>query len=233
MRVLGLIPARGGSKGVPRKNIRVVEGRPLLWYTAQAAHAATRLTRVILNTDDEEIAEVGRACGLEVPFMRSAALGTDDTSTLAVIQDTLNRLEAEADHFDAVCLLQPTNPLRDAGEVDACIALLEASGADSVVTIRPVPAEHNPHWVYFRADDGTLALATGESAPLPRRQLLPPAFHRAGSVYVTRSAVIRDGSLFGRRTLGVEVSAHSAINIDSVADLDLATAALRERAGES
>ena len=75
MRVLGLIPARGGSKGVPRKNIRMVGGRPLLWYTAKAAQAATRLTRVILNTDDEEIAEVGRACGLEVPFMRSAALG--------------------------------------------------------------------------------------------------------------------------------------------------------------
>ena len=81
--------------------------------------------------------------------MRSDALGNDDTSTLAVIQDTLNRLEAGANHFDAVCLLQPTNPLRDAGEVDACIALLESSGADSVVTIRPVPAEHNPHWVYL------------------------------------------------------------------------------------
>ncbi|MEP6995499.1 MAG: acylneuraminate cytidylyltransferase family protein, partial [Acidobacteriota bacterium] len=226
MSVLGLVPARGGSKGIPRKNIRSLAGRPLLEYTAEAAAQARRLDRVILSTEDDEVAEVARRCGLEVPFLRPRDLAGDETPTLDVVQHALSWLEARGAVFDAVCLLQPTSPLRRAEDIDACIELCERSGADAVVTIVPVPPEHNPHWVYFRSSDGELRLATGEAAPIPRRQDLPPAFHRDGSVYVTRTKVVRQNSLYGRRLLGHPLDGARSINIDTPADWDRAEALL-------
>ncbi|MGH9901714.1 MAG: cytidylyltransferase domain-containing protein, partial [Pyrinomonadaceae bacterium] len=107
MRVLGLIPARGGSKGVPRKNIRALCGKPLLQYTAEAALSARSLARVILSTEDAEIADVGRRCGLEVPFVRPAELAEDTTPMLPVVQHALAQMEKDGESFDAVCLLQP------------------------------------------------------------------------------------------------------------------------------
>jgi CMP-N-acetylneuraminic acid synthetase len=217
--VLGLIPARGGSKGIARKNIRPLHGKPLLQYTAEAALAARRLSHVLLSTDDEEIATVGRQCGLDVPFMRPSELAQDSTPTLPVVQHALRWLEARGARFDAVCLLQPTNPLRRAGDIDGCIELFEESGADSVVTVLPVPAEYNPHWVYFQGPDGVLRLSTGDQAPITRRQDLPPAFHREGSVYVTRRDVVMESSsLYGNRTVGYVLTPEGSVNIDDLAD---------------
>src|SRR5262245_47339603 len=139
-RVLGLVPARGGSKGVPRKNIRLMADKPLLQYTAEAAPAARRLTRVVLSTDDETIARVGRGCGLDVPFVRPAHLAEDATPMLPVVQHALQWFDDNGVRFDAVCLLQPTSPLRRAADIDHCIEMLDATGADSVVTVLPVPA---------------------------------------------------------------------------------------------
>lgn len=228
MRVLGIIPARGGSKGVPRKNIRLLAGKPLLQYTAEAALGAKLLARVILSTDDSEIAEVGRQCGVEVPFMRPVELAQDNTPTLPVLQHAVRFLEDTGDRFDAICLLQPTAPFRRPGDIDDCIDLLIATGADSAVTVLPVPAEHNPHWVYFRDDQGFLRLSTGEDAPIPRRQLLPPAFHREGSVYVTRRDVLMvQNSLYGSRVTGYLMDPSRSVNIDTLADLERADALLR------
>ena len=228
IRVLGLIPARGGSKGVPGKNIKLLAGKPLLAYTAAAALAAQHLSRVVLSTDDEQIAAVGRACDIEVPFLRPAELAQDHSPTLPVVQHALRTLEAAGEQFDAVCLLQPTNPLRRAVDIDACITLFAREQADSVVTVLPVPAEYNPHWVYFRAADGSLRLSTGESTPIPRRQALPPAFHREGSVYVTRRDVIlEENSLYGQRVLGVELDPARSVNIDTPDDWAHAEALLQ------
>ena len=223
MRVLGLIPARGGSKGVPRKNIRLLYGRPLLAYTAEAALSSERLARVILSTDDEEIAAVGRSCGVEVPFLRPAELAQDQTPTLPVVQHALRSFEERGERFDAVCLLQPTNPLRRAEDIDACIALLEQNEADTVVSVLAVPAEYNPHWVYFQTADGRLQLSTGEATPIPRRQDLPPAFHREGSVYVTRCEVVLESqSLYGERLLGYQINPERSVNIDTSEDWERA-----------
>lgn len=228
MNVLGLIPARGGSKGVPRKNIKPLAGKPLLNYTAQAALASKHLTRVILSTEDDEIAAVGRACGVEVPFLRPAELAQDTTPTLPVVQHALQFLEEQGSHFDAVCLLQPTNPLRRAADIDGCIELLEREQADTVFTVLAVPAEHNPHWVYFRNGDGSLRLSTGEASPIPRRQDLPPAYHREGSVYVTRQDVVMvNHSLYGARVLGYEIERRRSVNIDTVSDWARAEALLQ------
>jgi CMP-N,N'-diacetyllegionaminic acid synthase len=219
MRVLGLIPARGGSKGVPRKNIRLLAGKPLLQYTAEAALASCQLTRIILSTEDEEIAEMGRRCGLDVPFLRPTELSQDATPTLPVVQHALQFLENLGEHYDAVCLLQPTNPLRKTETIDACIELLERHDADTVVTVLPVPAKYNPHWVYFKDAQELLHLSTGDQVPIPRRQELPPAFHREGSVYVTRCEVVMGAnSLYGRRMLGYAVDPLRSINIDNLDD---------------
>lgn len=219
MRVLGLIPARGGSQCVPRKNIKLLGGQPLLQYTAEAALKCRYLTKTILSTDDEEIAEVGQRCGLQVPFIRPVELAQDDTPMLEVVQHAVGWLEAERDCFDSICLLQPTNPFRRSDEIDACIELLETSAADAVMTILSVPAEHNPHWVYFTDESGLLSLSTGEESPVSRRQDLAPAFHREGSVYVTRrNVVMEDNSLYGQRLVGYLVNPENRVNIDTPED---------------
>lgn len=230
MRVLGLIPARGGSKGVPRKNVRLLGGKPLLQYTADSALGARCLTRVVLSTEDAEIADVGRRCGLEVPFMRPVELAADNTPSLPVVQHAIRALEALGDVFDAVCLLQPTNPLRTAADIDACIERLEVSGADSVVSVRVVPHEYNPHWVYFANEAGELRLSTSGALPITRRQDLPCAYHRDGSVYVVRRDVVMgQNSLYGERVVGYEIDARHTVNIDTVADWERAELLMASR----
>jgi len=230
-RTLGIITARGGSKGIPRKNIRFLGAKPLLQYTAEAALAAKRLTRVVLSTEDKEIAEVGRQCGLEVPFMRPPELARDEMPTLPVLQHAVRALEAAGESYDAICLLQPTTPFRSSENIDACIQLLAESGADCVMTVLPVPAEHNPHWVYFRNGDGLLRLSTGEETPISRRQMLPPAYHREGSVYVTRRDILMEqNSLYGSNVAGHLVDASKSVNLDTPGDWDRAETLLLQRA---
>jgi CMP-N-acetylneuraminic acid synthetase len=230
VRTLGLIPARGGSKGVPRKNLSLLGGKPLLAYTVESARAASRLTRLVLSTEDPEIAEVGRQLGVEVPFLRSRSLAEDTTPMLPVVQDAVKRLEEAGESYEAVCLLQPTCPLRRAGEIDACIELLERSGADAVVTVLPVPAEYNPYWVYLMGEGGQLRLALSASQPVPRRQDLPPAYHREGSVYVVRRRVVmEENSLYGHQLVGYPVDPVRRVNIDTADDLRRAEQLISER----
>lgn len=220
MRVLGIIPARGGSKGVPRKNIKLLCGQPLMAYTVHAAQAAKHLTQIVLSTEDEEIASVGRSLGLDVPFMRPADLATDVTPTLDVLLHVVSELETLGQFYDAICLLQVTNPMRKTQHIDDCIALLESDPkASSVISVLPVPTEYNPHWVYQTTSDGALRLFTGESTPIPRRQALPPAFHREGSVYVVRRDVLmNEKTLYGERVLGYSMENQDCCNIDTMDD---------------
>jgi CMP-N-acetylneuraminic acid synthetase len=229
-KVLGVIPARGGSKGIRGKNLAVLLGKPLLQYTAEAALAASSLSDTILSTDDEEIAEAGRGYGLEVPFMRPGELAADDTPTLPVLLHAVNFLQQLGREYDAVCLLQPTSPLRVPATIDGCVTMLFNSEADAVMTVLPVPHQYNPHWVYFQSDDGSLRIATGESQPISRRQELPPAYHREGSVYVVRRAVlVGEHSLYGKRVLGYPVDPKQSVNIDHPDDLRRADELLRGR----
>lgn len=217
MKALGVITARGGSKGIPGKNIRMLGGKPLLQYTIEAGQAARRLAHLLLSTDDEAIAAVGRACGVAVPFLRPPALARDDTPTLPVLQHAVRWFEAQGGRCDAVCLLQPTVPFRLARDIDACLELLERHDADAVVSVLPVPDKYNPHWTFEMQPEGWLALATGEPEPVPRRQDLPAAYHRDGSVYVTRRDVLMEqGSLYGRRLLGYPVQ--RTVNLDTPDD---------------
>lgn len=228
LKVIGIIPARGGSKGVPRKNIRLLAGKSLLAYSVESSLAAKRLDHVILSTDDLEIAETGRSLGVDVPFIRPAELSDDKAPTFPVVIHAVRHMEGFGMHFDAVCLLQPTNPFRTAKDIDACVELLETTGADSVVSVLRVPDQYNPNWVYWQNDRGEMTLSTGESSPVARRQDLPPAFHRDGTIYVTRRSVLYEcGNLYGERVQGYELDPARSVNIDTIDDWDLAEKMLK------
>lgn len=230
MRVLGLIPARGGSKGVPRKNIRLLGGTPLIGRSIDAARKAKRIDRVLVSTEDEEIASISKSLGAEVPFLRPASLAQDETPMLPVIVHAIEAVIAEGWMPDALCLLQPTFPFRRPEDIDACIEALETQAADCVISVHRVPAHFNPHWVYFERPDGSLQLSTGESQPIPRRQELPPAFHRSGAVYVSRVQTITEqGSLYGDRVVGYETAGESSCNIDTMDDWARAEALIAKR----
>lgn len=219
MRVLGLVTARGGSKGVPRKNARPLNGKPLLAYAILGALASGRITDVVVSTDDDEIADIARTYGASVPFMRPGELALDTTPMFPVVEHALKELGSRGDEYDAVCLLQPTNPLRRASDIDACIDLLFESNAESVVSVLPVPHEYNPKWVYWTVNGGGLKISTGEREPVSRRQDLPPAFHRDGSVYVTRTeTILVQKSLYGDRIYGYEIDPRYSVNIDTEDD---------------
>lgn len=222
MKILGLIPARGGSKGVPKKNIRLLGNKPLIAYTIDSAKESALLERTIVSTDSVEIFTVAESCGLKPPFLRPAELAQDDSTSLAVVQHALGFLESEGIFFDAVCLLQPTNPFREKGFVDTALQKFIDSDADSLVSVLPVPHEYNPHWVFEPDANGLLKIATGDEKIIPRRQELPKAYHRDGAFYVARTAVIKSGSLFGQNIGFYESNPAFHVNIDTTADWETA-----------
>ncbi|MEW6365161.1 MAG: acylneuraminate cytidylyltransferase family protein [Acidobacteriota bacterium] len=227
MRVLGLVTARGGSKGIPRKNIVPLCGRPLLAYTACPALAARRLQRVVLSTDDEEIATVGRAVGLEVPFLRPPELAGDRVGHVPVVQHAVGILEDCGDHFDAVMVLQPTSPLRLASDIDGSVELLEETGADSVISLARLGGWHPYKLKVIRADGRV------EDPPYARgmshvpRQELPEFLLPDGSIYlVRRDLLMLHGLLLGADTRAWITPEERAVNIDTWRDLLLAEALL-------
>lgn len=232
MRVLGIITARGGSKGIPGKNITPLAGKPLLAWTVDAALASQRLSRVVLSTDNDAIADVGRSCGVEVPFMRPPELARDDTPTVPVLQHMVRTLAEAGDAYDAVFVLQPTHPLRLASDIDGAITLLEQTGADSVISFTPVGDAHPARMKWIDEDGRVHDPEFGEQFEGQRRQDLPPLLLREGSVYVTRTRVLMEqSSLKGSDCRAWTVPRERACNIDEPFDLWLAEQMMSARDG--
>jgi CMP-N-acetylneuraminic acid synthetase len=228
VRTLGVIPARGGSKGIARKNLRMLAGRPLLAYTADAVRASRRLTRTVVSTDDGEIAEGARGCGLDVPFLRPAELAGDATPMLPVLQHAVGMLRAAGFAPDAVVLLQPTSPLRRGEHIDAAIDMLETSGADSVVSVVDVPHQFNPVSVLRLEGDRLVPFLEGSQ--VLRRQDKPRVFARNGpAVLVVRTAVLDRGSLYGEDVRPRFMAAEDSIDLDTPSDLELLESLLARR----
>lgn len=222
MNVIGIIPARGGSKGIPKKNIAPLLGKPLLYYTAGAANKARRLSRVILSTEDAEIAEVGRSLGLDVPFMRPPVLANDETPMLPVIQHCLRRLETQGERYDAVMILQPTNPLRRPADIDGAIELFETSGADSVISFVDVGEKHPARMKYIDGNGRVIDPPFRERLEGQRRQDLPKMYLRDGSIYLSRLDVIMTkNSIKGDDCRAWLIPPERACNIDTPFDLFL------------
>jgi CMP-N-acetylneuraminic acid synthetase len=234
MRILALIPARAGSKGVPGKNIKVLGGKPLLAYTSEVALQSKHLTEIIVSTEDKQIIEVAKSLGINVPFVRPIELAQDNTPTIDVIIDALQWYENQNIFFDAVCLLQATSPFRTVEFLDSAIEKFKQMNSDSLVSVQKVPHEYNPHWTFEVNSDGNLKIATGESRIINRRQELPIAYHRDGSIYITKTKVLlKDKTLYGETTAFIESDAKWYVNIDTLEDWERAEEIIKKnRSGQ-
>jgi CMP-N,N'-diacetyllegionaminic acid synthase len=223
MQSVAVIPARGGSRGLPGKHLRLLGGTPLIVHTIQAALEATRVDRVIVSTNDPRIARIARRAGAEVPFSRPDELAEDTTPTVPVIRHAVAWLEAHGTAVEIVVTLQATSPLRDSKEIDAAIALLDDPAVRSAVTVAAIGL---PSTIVGVVQDGRFrVLASG--LPDPRRQVAPAAVRLTGAVYVTRRDLLEEGRLVDDAPAALLVDAASAIDIDDAADLTAARRALR------
>jgi len=185
-RVIAVIPARGGSKSVPGKNIRPLRGKPLLAWSVEVARQVTEIDRIIVSTDDAEIAAVGRANGAEV-YIRPVHLATDEALVIDALKDLLGKLQSEGETAEWFILLEPTCPLRTAEDVRECLRLAAAGGYDSVATFKD--AELNPHRAW-RLVDGVPEVFVPGAIPWLPRQKLPKAYQLNGAVYLFRASLL-------------------------------------------
>ena len=219
MRILGIIPARGGSKTIPHKNIKLLAGKPLIQYTAISSKESKLLSKVIVSSDDDEIINISKEIGLEVPFKRPSIFSKDSSPTIDVILHALEYFESFDIYFDAVCLLQVTSPFRESKFIDKAIKKFIDKDTDSLVSVLEVPHEYNPHWTFELNDNENLKIATGEENIITRRQDLPKAYHRDGSIYLTKTAVLKNQkSLYGKSISFIISSKETYVNIDTYKD---------------
>lgn len=232
MEILGIIPARGGSKGIPGKNLHPLAGRPLIAHTIEAALNSRLLTRTILSSDCPEIMAVARGLGLEAPFPRPAALADDDTPMLPVIRHALDTLrESEGYEPEYIVLLQPTSPLRQARHIDEALAKLLASDADSLVSVVKAPHQYAPTSVMVLEEGDRLRpyLPIDEARNL--RQWKPTFYARNGAaIYAfTRQCLLERGSIYGETILAYVMNREDSVDVDEMLDLRICEMLLRER----
>jgi len=219
-KILAIIPARGGSKGVPRKNIRPLGGKPLIAYTIETALAVRgMLHRVIVSTDDEEIAAIARRCGAEVPFMRPPELAADKARMVPALQHAVGFIE-ERDHLhlDWILLLQPTTPFRAIEDILAAIHLAQKGGCDSIISVKQVFEVH-PILMKRIENDQLLPFSVEEKEGTRRQDYQPPAYMRNGAIYLTRRDVLmKSDSIWGKVIRPYVMPEERSVNIDSEMD---------------
>ncbi len=225
-RVLGVIPARGGSKGIRQKNLAKLGGKPLLQYTLEAASASRELDRLVLSTEDEEIAAFGREFGIEVPFRRPKSLSGDRISAWEVIRHAVERLDRnEGYRPDVVMTLQPTSPLRQTRHIDEAIREFRRRRVDSVIGVCRVK-EHPYEVVAFTA--GRMRRAVEPLRRVRGRQDYPEFFYINGAIYLTRRDVLlRPGPGYGTKVWGYVMDFVSSFDIDTPEDLVVAESLVR------
>lgn len=220
-RVLAIVPARAGSKGLPGKNIRPLGGKPLLAWPIAAALGARHVHRTIVSTDDAGYAEIARAYGADVPFLRPAELASDAAPSIGFILHAIDTLAKAGDVFDHVALLEPTSPLTEASDVDAAMEQLLAAGdrADAIVGVAPLEATH-PAFAIRRDDAGVIRPLLADSfGELPRRQDLEPVFVLDGTLYISAvEALRRERGFAHARTLGYVTDRFKALEVDDLVD---------------
>jgi len=216
-KVLAIIPARGGSKGLPRKNIRPLHGLPLVVWTIREAKKSKYIDRLILSSEDEEIISIAEEYGCEVPFVRPQELAEDETTGMDVIFHAMEQVPG----YDLIVLLQPTSPLRTVADIDVCIKICHHRNAPACVTVTKV--EKHPLWMYYLRDDDTLTPVITDKNMPQRRQDLPSAFVLNGAVYVgEREFLLRNKSYFYHETIAHIMPRERSVDIDSNLDFNLA-----------
>ena len=221
-RVLGFIGARGGSKGIPRKNIRSLCGKPLIAYAIEAALAAKHITRCVVSTDDLEIMRVARQFRADVPFQRPAALATDQAMQIDAIIHAVETLREQGDEdYDVIAVIQPTAPLRTAADIDAALDHMLATKADSVYSVSPIENAHP--YLMCKLDEDRPVPFIGRQGLANNRQAYEPAYIRNGAIYaVDREVLLGKRSLMGDDCRAVVMPAERSINLDSKLDWQFA-----------
>jgi CMP-N,N'-diacetyllegionaminic acid synthase len=227
LRVLGVIPARGGSKGVPRKNLRPVAGQPLVAHAIRSAQESERLSTFLTTTDDEEIARVASACGSPV-LRRPPGLAADETSMVDVVLHALSHAEHETgDEYEAVALLQPTSPVRTGKDIDAALEILETDPeVDAVISVVPTEDEHPARM--YRMDGRGELVSFWPTLETAQRQDLPALYYRNGAIYAVRRVVlVEKRTMMGDRKRPYVMSREQLVNVDDERDLVIAEAVVQ------
>ena len=221
-RLLAIIPARGGSKRLPRKNILDLSGKPLIAWTIEAALNSKYIDRIVVSTDDQEIANISRKYGAEVPFLRPKSLATDDASSIDTVINVLGEVEIINQHYEYIVLLQPTSPLRTEIDIDKAIELLEKKSADSVISVCEV--DHPPQWNNTLPDDGNMQLFFREDNANNRSQDFDIYYRLNGAIYIVKiERLLKEESLFLKtNTFAYCMDAYSSVDIDKEEDLMVA-----------
>jgi N-acylneuraminate cytidylyltransferase/CMP-N,N'-diacetyllegionaminic acid synthase len=229
LKVLSIIPARGRSKGVPQKNVRLLAGKPLIAWTIETALACHSLHRIIVSTDGKEIARIARDYGAEVPFLRPAELAQDDTPGIVPIFHAIRWLEKhERYRPDYVIALQPTSPLRTAQDIETALKLAKNRHADSVVSV--CEAKHHPYWTKRVTSGGKLVDFFPLNSVYTRRQDLPPAHVLNGAIYLARRDVLlQKETWYTDKTYAYVMPLERSLDVDSPSDLYLVDLILRDR----
>ncbi len=218
MKTLALIPARGGSKGVPRKNIKPLGGKALIEYAIELALASDLIDDVIVSTEDSEIAEIAEDAGAETPFLRPAELAGHSSPTVDVMFHCLSYLKKQGRSYDAICLLQPTVPFRKLKDLDGALTVFANQTADSLVSVRPVPHQYNPYWLYIENGQENIITKAIPKA-VTRRQNLPKAYYRDGACYISKTKVLlKQKSIYGDTIQKYLMKQGVDINIDTLED---------------
>jgi len=221
-KVLAIIPARGGSKSIPKKNIKLFAGKPLIAWSIDVALKSGIVDKLIVSTDDDKIADVSRQFGAEVPFTRPVELAQDNSPTLPVLQHTVSFLKEQGYCPDYVLLLEPTSPCRQPFHLQEAVEILENTGADSVVALGEVPKHFNPSWQYNIDADKKLSLFTGGSIKniIRRRQELPYTYFRNGAFYFFKTELLfaDEPSLYGDDVRGYVIEDKYSVDIDTPED---------------
>jgi len=223
--VLAIIPARGGSKGISRKNIKKLAGKSLLAYTAEAALKSSCLDRIILSTEDEEIIQTGLKMGLEVPFTRPLELAQDDTPSLPVIQHAVRTLEEKENYRpDIIMILQPTSPLRNSKHINEALKRFLEVQADSMVSITEVPHNMNPYSVMQLQDDGTIIPFLKYDEKKNIRHQKPVFYARNGAaIYIcTYKCLLKKNSLYGDKIIPYFMKKEESLDLDDEVDWNFA-----------
>jgi CMP-N,N'-diacetyllegionaminic acid synthase len=228
-RVLGLITARGGSKGLPGKNIRLLCGKPLIEWSISAAKAASCVDRIVVSTDDAAIADVARRAGAEVPFERPSELATDSASSVDVVIHAIDTLAKTDLAFDIVVLLEPTSPLRDSFDIDEAVQRLIQTGAGAVVSVCRAVSIH-PAFMFSLDEKGRLRPYLERNPTGLRRQDIDPIFFLDGTLYASRIDVLKTKrSFYHEDTVAFEVPKWKSLEIDDSDDFIMVEALMAKR----
>lgn len=212
-KVLALITARGGSKGLPRKNVLTAAGKPLIAWTVDAALTASSVSRVVLSTDDDEIMNAAATAGCDIPFRRPAELATDEASSMDVVLHALKELPG----YDFVALLQPTSPLRTGTDIDAAFQLMNTHNAPACVSVTEV--DQSPYWMYELAENDRLRSLLPPLQSVTRRQDLPPVYTLNGAIYIAKVEwVLKFRNFLGPETVAYKMPKSRSIDIDNALD---------------